>query len=161
MIQCRDLLWKAMKEYGVSEKIVKILNSLYDNTRARVRVKGSLSDFLSLRTGVKQGCVLSPLLFNIFMDWIVRKVMESVGNKGIEIRWCKQRKWFSVKDKELTEKMMLSLLMYADDMVVLGADLEGLKEYMIELDKQLISVGMMMNVKKTKMMVLNGKIDEP
>ena len=34
----RDLLWKAMREYGITEKIVKILNSLYDNTRAKVRV---------------------------------------------------------------------------------------------------------------------------
>ena len=67
----RDLLWK---EYGVSEKVVRILNSLYDNTRAKVRVKGVLSEFLSLKTGVKQGCVLSPLSFNIFLDWCIRKV---------------------------------------------------------------------------------------
>jgi reverse transcriptase-like protein len=157
----RDLLWKAMGEYGVSEKTVKIVNSLYENTRAQVRVKGVLSDFLSLKTGVKQGCVLSPLLFNIFLDWVVRKVMRVMGEKGIKIRFSKQRKWLTMKDAELTETMLLSLMMYADDMVVVGDDLESVKEYMIELDTQLIAVGMMMNVKKTKMMVMNGKIETP
>jgi reverse transcriptase-like protein len=157
----RELLWTVMKEYGVSEKIVKILQSLYDNTRAQVRVKGELSEYLSLKTGVKQGCVLSPLLFNIFLDWVMRRVLNVVGNKGIKIRFNKARKGLNLRDKEFTEEMMLDLLMYADDMVVLGEDFDSVKKFMIELDQQLISAGMMMNVKKTKMMVMNGKIDEP
>jgi hypothetical protein len=157
----RDLLWKAMREYGVSEKIVKILNSLYDNTRAKVRVNGKLSEFLSLKTGVKQGCVLSPLLFNVFLDWVIQKVLRVEGEGGIEIRFSTQRKWLNLKDKDLTEQMRVNLLMYADDMVVIGSELESVKRFMIQLDKQLISVGMMMNVKKTKMMVVDGKIEEP
>ena len=119
----RDLLWKAMREYGITEKIVKILNSLYDNTRAKVRVKGKLSEFLSLKTGVKQGCVLSPLLFNIFMDWVVRRVMKAMGGRGIKIRYGSQRKWLHLKESELNEMTIVNLLMYADDMVVLDDDL--------------------------------------
>src|SRR6185295_15905866 len=87
----RDLLWRVMREYGVSEKIVRIVNSLYENTRAQVRVNGSLSEFLSLKTGVKQGCVLSPLLFNIFLDWVVKRVMKAVGDTGLEIRFTRKR----------------------------------------------------------------------
>jgi uncharacterized C2H2 Zn-finger protein len=157
----RTLLWKAVREYGVSEKVVKILNSLYDNTTARVRVNGKLSEHLSLKTGVKQGCVLSPLLFNIFMDWVMRIVMNTVGASGIEIRFSKQRKWLHVKEQELTEKTLVNTLMYADDLVLLESDFEKLKTFLVELDRELCSVGMTMNVKKTKMMVVNGKIDEP
>ena len=62
-----------MREYGISEKLIRILNNLYENTQAQVRVNGTLSECLALKTGVKQGCVLSPLLFNIFMDWVVRR----------------------------------------------------------------------------------------
>ena len=62
-----------MRDYGISEKLVKILNRLYEDTKAQVRVNGVLSDALSLKTRVKQGCVLSPLLFNIFMDWQFRE----------------------------------------------------------------------------------------
>jgi len=72
----RELLWQAMKTYGISGKIVRIVSSLYENTRAKVRVNGVLSECLSLKTGVKQGCVLSPLLFNIFIDWVVRRVLK-------------------------------------------------------------------------------------
>ena len=51
--------------------------------------------------------------------------------------------------------------MYADDLVLMDSDLESVKSLLEELDRQLCRVGMMMNVKKTKMMVLNGKIDQP
>ena len=47
---------EVMRRYGVSEKIVRIVMSLYENTRAQVRVKRKLSEYLSLRTGLKQGC---------------------------------------------------------------------------------------------------------
>jgi hypothetical protein len=51
--------------------------------------------------------------------------------------------------------------MYADDMVVLGSDFGSVEKWLMELDEQLCGAGMMMNVKKTKMMVLSGKIDRP
>ena len=120
-----------------------------------------MSECLSLKTGVKQGCVLSPLPFNIFIDSIVRTVMRVVGETGITIRYSKQRKWFTLKEKELTEETLVNTLLYADDMVVLDSKFENVKGFVLELDKQLSSVGMMMNVKKTKMMVLNGKVVEP
>ena len=88
-------------------------------------------------------------------------MLKEVGGTGIEIRFTRQRKWLSVKEKEMTEEERVGLLMYADDMAVLGEDSESLRRFMIELDKQLISVGMMMNVKKTKMMVMDGKVEEP
>ena len=121
----RDLLWKAMREYGISEKIVKMVTSLYEKTQARVRVNGVLSQSLSLKTGVKQGCVLSPLLFNIFIDWIVRRVMKRVGEAGIEIRYSKKKKWLNMKENELTERTLTNMLMYADDMAVLDTSVES------------------------------------
>ena len=96
-----------MRAYGISEKVVNILMSLYDNTTARVRVNGSLSEHLSLKTGVKQGCVLSPLLFNIFMDWMIRSLINAAG-WGIEIRYSTQRKGLHVREKELTESTFVT-----------------------------------------------------
>ena len=157
----RELLWKAMREYGISGKIVRIMNSLYENTRAQVRVNGVLSEHLSLKTGVKQGCVLSPLLFNIFIDWVVRRVMKNVGDTGIAIKYSQKRKELHVKERDRTEQTVVNMLMYADDMVVMDSECENVRKFLIELDAQLSRVGMTMNVKKTKMMVLNGKIEEP
>jgi hypothetical protein len=126
-----------------------------------VRVNGVLSEELSLKSGVKQGCVLSPLLFNIFMDWIVREVMRRVGAVGVEVRYSKQRKWLDLKERELTETSLTNMLMYADDMVVMGSDFGSVETWLVALDELLCGAGMMMNVKKTKMMVLGGKIDRP
>ena len=95
----RELLWRVMRGYGLSEKVVGLLKSLYEKTSARVRVNGVLSDELLSKTGVKQGCVLSPLLFNIFMDWVVRRVMKSVGGTGIEIRYSQKKKELHVTEQ--------------------------------------------------------------
>jgi len=157
----RELLWQAMKTYGISGKIVRIVSSLYENTRAKVRVNGVLSECLLLKTGVKQGCVLSPLLFNIFIDWVVRRVLKSMGDSGIEIRYSKKKKELHVKEKDRTARTLVNMLMYADDMAVMDSECGNVTRFLVELDEQLCRVGMMMNVKKTKMMVLDGKIEEP
>ena len=157
----RELLWQAMKTYGISGKIVRIVSSLYENTRAKVRVNGVLSECLLLKTGVKQGCVLSPLLFNIFIDWVVRRVLKSMGDSGIEIRYSKKKKELHVKEKDRTARTLVNMLMYADDMAVMDSECGNVSRFLVELDEQLCRVGMMMNVKKTKMMVLDGKIEEP
>ena len=157
----RELLWQAMKTYGISGKIVRIVTSLYENTRAKVRVNGVLSECLLLKTGVKQGCVLSPLLFNIFIDWVVRRVLKSMGDSGIEIRYSKKKKELHVKEKDRTARTLVNMLMYADDMAVMDSECGNVTRFLVELDEQLCRVGMMMNVKKTKMMVLDGKIEEP
>ena len=95
------------------------------------------------------------------MDWVVRKVDKRVGETGITIKYSQQRKWFHIRDNERTKTTAVNNLLYADDMVVLASELQSVKKYVLELDAQLCEVGMMMNVKKTKMMVLNGTIDEP
>jgi hypothetical protein len=105
--------------------------------------------------------VLSPLLFNIFLDWIKRKALKAVGSTGIKIRFAKNGKFIHLKKKEMTEMTMINLLMYADDMVLMDDDLERLEKVLNELDTQLLNAGMMMNVKKTKLMALNGEIKDP
>ena len=60
----RELLWQAMREYGISGKIVRIMNSLYENTRAKVRVNGVLSECLSLRGEARMCAVATCSTFS-------------------------------------------------------------------------------------------------
>jgi len=62
-------LWKAMRFLGYDAKIVRILATLYQDTMSAVRVDGGLSYWFATVVGVLQGCILSPLLFSIFLEW--------------------------------------------------------------------------------------------
>ena len=67
----RSKLWVALKDYGVKGKLLAAVQSLYVEGRARVRVAGKESCPFQVWKGVRQGCPLSPWLFNIFIDRIV------------------------------------------------------------------------------------------
>ena len=60
-----------------------------------------------------------------------------------------------MKENDRTERTLVNMLMYADDMAVMDSDYGNVRRFLIELDTQLCQVGMMMN-EETKMMVLNG-----
>ena len=66
-----------------------------------------------------------------------------------------------MNEKDRTARTLVNTLMYADDMAVMDSECGNETRFLVELDEQLCRVGMMMNVKKTKMMVLNGEIKEP
>ena len=67
----REKLWVALKDYGVSGKLLGAVQSLYEDGWASVRVGGKESSRFRVKSGVRQGCPLSPWLFNIFIDRIV------------------------------------------------------------------------------------------
>ena len=80
----RPTLWNILKEYGVPEKYVNIIKILYENSKCVVKVNNSLTDWFFIKTGVRQGCILSPLLFGITIDWVMKWNME---NKTPGIKW--------------------------------------------------------------------------
>jgi hypothetical protein len=76
----RSKLREVLEEYGVemgSEKKTAV-RSMYDGSKACVRVNGMLSEWFEVKQGVRQGCVMSPWLFNVFMDKCVRAAYVSI-----------------------------------------------------------------------------------
>ena len=57
-----------LDEYGVKWKLLRAIHALYEDGKARVKVGGSESELFGVHKGVRQGCTLSPWLFNVFMD---------------------------------------------------------------------------------------------
>ncbi|VDO83552.1 unnamed protein product [Schistosoma margrebowiei] len=68
----RRILWKLLRHYGVPEKIVNTIRNSYDRLRYKVVLRGQLTDAFQVRTGVRQGCLLSPCLFLPLVDWIMK-----------------------------------------------------------------------------------------
>ena len=70
-----------MEDYGLGAKFLRVYQNMYSNTRARVRLGGSLSRNFSIPTGLREGCVLSPLFFSIF----IMDLAEELERKGLGV----------------------------------------------------------------------------
>ena len=68
----RERLWKILRHYGVPDKIVRMIRVFYDGFHARVLYEGEMTGSFSMNTGVRQGCLISPLLFLMALDWVSR-----------------------------------------------------------------------------------------
>ena len=79
----RHTLWRLMKHYGIPEKIISIVQSIYQGMFCRVVHSGQISESFEVKTGVRQGCLLSPFLFLLVIDWIM-KTVTSNRNNGIQ-----------------------------------------------------------------------------
>ncbi len=73
----RKGLWDTLRVYGVGGKLFEGMKSFCENASASVQVNGELSESFNVEVGVRQGCVMSPWLFNIYMDGCMCKRNES------------------------------------------------------------------------------------
>ena len=118
---------------GVPTKLIAMIKAYYRSTTARVLVHNNLSQSFDIRSGVRQGCVLSPILFNYVIDWILDKALHE--EDGVELapgRW-------------------LTDLDYADDIALLASSFDGLQSVVSRLNEIAMSVGMSINSGKTKL----------
>ena len=80
----RETLWKILRHYGVPMKLVNMIKNSYEGISRRVIHDGQLTKNFEIRTGVRQGCLLSPFLFFILaIDWIMKTETKGKGN-GIQ-----------------------------------------------------------------------------
>ena len=97
----QETLWTTMIEMGFPGHIIDLIAKLYKKQRAKVKVAGTVSAEFRVKRGVRQGCVLSPSLFNILAERVMREALEGYeGGVHIGGRW-------------------LTNLRYADDIVLL------------------------------------------
>ena len=66
-------LWKIVKELGISDHLTCLLRNLYAGWEATVRTGHGTTDWFQRGIGVRQGCILSPCLFNLYVEYIMRK----------------------------------------------------------------------------------------
>ena len=70
----REILWKLLPHYGVPMKFVNLIRNSYERLSCRVVYEGQLTENLEVKTGVRQKCLLSPFLFILAIDWIMKAV---------------------------------------------------------------------------------------
>ncbi len=72
-------LWEVLRIYGVGGKLLSAIKSFYEVASACVKINGETSEYFEIKVALRQGCVMSPWLFNIYMDGFMREVKGKVG----------------------------------------------------------------------------------
>ena len=78
-------LWKILKEMGIPDHFTCLLRNLYAGQEATVRTGHGTTDWIRIRKGVHQGCILSPCLFNFYAEYIMRNSGLDEAKAGIKI----------------------------------------------------------------------------
>ena len=78
-------LWKILKEMGLSDHLTCLLRNLYASQEATVRTGHGTTDWFQIGKGVRQGCILSPYLFNLYAEYIMRNAGLEETQAGIKI----------------------------------------------------------------------------
>ena len=78
-------LWKILKQMGISDQLTRLLRSLYASQESTVRTGHGATDWFQIREGVCQGCILSPSLFNLYAEYIMRNPGLDEAQAGIKI----------------------------------------------------------------------------
>ena len=133
-------LWCTLKDMGVPEHLVVVLRNLYTNQESTVRIEYGETRDIPIGKEVRQGCILSPLLFNIYEERIMRDVLEK-WDKGI-----------SISGRKVTN------LRYADDTTLIAVTKDDLSELLTKVKRTSEEAGLYLNVKKTKV-ITTGKLD--
>ena len=78
-------LWKTLKEVGIPDHLTGLLRNLYAGQEATVKTGHGKTDWFQIRKGVCQGCILSPCLFNLYIEYIIRNAGLEEAQAGIKI----------------------------------------------------------------------------
>jgi hypothetical protein len=147
--------------YHVPEKIIRLLKNLHDGTVSCVRMYGQESECFETRTGVRQGCIIAPLLFNVFLDCIVRIALERMpGDSGVFVYYKIDGHLVRMPKDRLRECARIPLLLYADDIVLFATSFDDLKRMLHALETVARSFGMTISAEKTKIMSVGKELSD-
>ena len=128
-------LWKILRKMGLSDHLTCLLRNLYAGQEAIIRTGHGTTDWFQIGKGVRQGCIWSPYLFNLFAEYIMRSAGLEKAQAGIKI-----------------SRRNINNLRYADDTTLMAESEEELKSLLMKLKEKSKSVGIKLNIQKTKIM---------
>ena len=120
---------------GIPDDLTCLLRNLYAGQEATVRTGHGTTDWFQIRKAVCQGCILSPCLFNLCTDYIMRNAGLEEAQAGIK-----------------TAGRKISNLRYADDTTLMAESKEELKSLLMKVKEKSEKVGLKLNIHKTKIM---------
>ena len=135
VVQSHNQLWKILKEVGIPDHLTCLLRNLYASQEATVRTGHGTTDWFQIGKGVRQGCILSPCLFNLYAEYLMRNAGLEEAQAGIK-----------------TAGRNTNNLRYADNTTLMGESKEELKSLLMKVKEESEKVGLKLSIQKTKIM---------
>ena len=136
-------MWIILQEMGIPDHLTYLLRNLYAGQEATVRT-GHGTEWFQMGKGVRQGCILSPCLFNFYAEYIMRNTGLEEAQAGIKIAGRN-----------------INNLRYVDDTTLMAESEEELKSLLMKVKEESEKVGLRLNIQKTKIMaagpIIHGK----
>ena len=128
----RDILFKKLISYGIAGRFFNALKSLYSDDKSCIKIEGKISNAFLINQGVRQGCPLSPLLFNIFLADLSIKLD---GENKVS----------------LDNNHDINCLLWADDLLLLSDSEDGLNKILQQLYTYCNEIFLTINIDKNEM----------
>ena len=128
-------LWKILKEMEIPDHLTCLLRNLYADQEATVKTGYGITDWFQIGKGVLQGCILSPCLFNLYAEYIMR-------NAGLE----EEQAGIKITGRNINN------LRYADNTTLMAESEEELKSLLMKVKEETEKIGLKLNNQKTKIM---------
>ena len=125
-------LWKILKEMGIPDHLICLLRNLYASQEATFRTRHETMDWLQIRKGEHQGCILSPCLFNFYAEYIMRNA--------------------ALDEAQAEIKIAVRNIRYADDTILMAESEEELKSLLMKVKEESEKGGLKLNTRETKIM---------
>ena len=133
-------LWKILKKMGIPDHLTCLLRNLYARQGATVRTGHGTTDWFQTGKGLRQGCILSPCLYNLYAEYIIRNAGLDKAQAGIK-----------------TVGRNINNLRYADDTTLMAESKEELKSLLMKVKEESEKAGLELNIQKTKI-IASGHI---
>jgi hypothetical protein len=136
----RNKLWNRMQQRGYPIHLIQAIQSLYNETKVIIQSGDQITEGIETNQGVKQGCSLSPNLFNIYIDDMIRRWKADIKT-GIK----------------LNDRICLNTMLFADDQVILQKSESDLQMSVYKFHKLCSEYNMKISLTKTKTTAFHGK----
>ena len=127
--------WNILKKIEMPDHLTCLLRNLYAGQEATIRTGHRTTDWFQTRKGIRQGCMLSPCLFNLYAEYIMQNARLDEAQAGIKIAGRN-----------------INNLRYADDTTLMAESKEELKSLLMKVKEESEKVGLKLNIQKTKIM---------
>ena len=139
----RNITWETLKLYKIPIKIIELIKDVYSHNSNWIFLDGQYSEEnVEINRGVRQGCVLSSMLFCIMFDYVVNKSLNN--HRGITYEYDKEMRYHGGNERHELKKII-----YADDIIIISRDIIDVKQSLRKLNNNVQRCGMRISFKKT------------